>query len=390
MKVLFQSRRNVFTRPGGDSVQLLKTKEWLKKLGIHVEVSVDSQATLDGYDIIHVFNITGQCQTTLLQILNAKKQKKPVVLSSIYWDGSELQSVGNRIVACAFIKEGDFLNFFKYLTTSVLSGSNRQRVLDSITFLKDKLMEKADEDFKTRIALGYRTIQQMCLHLADIILPNSTSEADLLIRNFGIPREKIIVVPNAVGDCFFKPDPNLFVDTYGFEEFVLSVANLGARKNTLALIKALLMEKIPLVLIGASNPKDAYCRLCEKAARRGHTMILGQIPHESPLLASAYGAAKVHALVSWYETPGLSSLEAAVAGCNVVTTDRGSMREYFKHYAWYCDPTDLASIRNAVLEAYYSPRRNNLKLHILNNYTWDKVAKKTLEAYHRVMDSRRS
>ena len=35
-------------------------------------------------------------------------------------------------------------------------------------------------------------------------------------------------------------------------------------------------------------------------------------------------------------------------GCPVVTTDRGSAREYLGEHAYYCDPADPASIRDAV------------------------------------------
>ena len=41
-------------------------------------------------------------------------------------------------------------------------------------------------------------------------------------------------------------------------------------------------------------------------------------------LAEHYARAQVHALVSFRETPGLVSLEAAALGCAVVSTDRGS------------------------------------------------------------------
>ena len=41
---------------------------------------------------------------------------------------------------------------------------------------------------------------------------------------------------------------------------------------------------------------------------------LGASDHDDPLLASAYAAARVFALPSWFETPGLAALEAALAG----------------------------------------------------------------------------
>ena len=68
-------------------------------------------------------------------------------------------------------------------------------------------------------------------------------------------------------------------------------------------------------------------------------------------LRQLYRAASVHACVSWYETPGLVSLEAALSGCKLVVTPGGSTREYFGEDAFYCRPDDAASIRAAVVQA---------------------------------------
>ena len=73
---------------------------------------------------------------------------------------------------------------------------------------------------------------------------------------------------------------------------------------------------------------------------------------QGELLASAYSAAKVHALPSWFETPGLSSLEAGACGTVVVTTDQGSPREYFQDMALYVHPLDDLSLRTALKQAF--------------------------------------
>jgi hypothetical protein len=103
------------------------------------------------------------------------------------------------------------------------------------------------------------------------------------------------------------------------------------------------------------------------------------LPQEE--LASAYAAAKVHALPGWFETPGLSTLEAAAAGCNVVSTDRGLAREYLGEMAWYCDPRSLESIRAAVVAAYEGPRSQALREHVRERYGWKTAAERTLEGY---------
>jgi hypothetical protein len=106
---------------------------------------------------------------------------------------------------------------------------------------------------------------------------------------------------------------------------------------------------------------------------------LDSLPREE--LASAYAAAKVHALPGWFETPGLSTLEAAAAGCNIVTTDRGTAREYFGDLAWYCDPRLVESIRSAVLAAYQAPRADRLRELVRERYSWPRAAESTLEGY---------
>ena len=75
MKVLFQTRTNLFEAPGGDMVQMLKTKEFLEKLGIKVDISLELEPDLTGYDLVHLFNLM-EPQDIYIQMLNAKKQNQ--------------------------------------------------------------------------------------------------------------------------------------------------------------------------------------------------------------------------------------------------------------------------------------------------------------------------
>jgi glycosyltransferase involved in cell wall biosynthesis len=150
----------------------------------------------------------------------------------------------------------------------------------------------------------------------------------------------------------------------------------------LRLIKALKNSNIPLVLIGAANdPK--YLRVCKREANE-QVLFIDHLPQRE--LASAYKVAKAHVLASWYDTPGLVSLEAGLLGCNLISTNRGSAREYFQDLAWYCDPEDMDSIRSATFQAYNSEYNSKLKERILNNFTWEITAQKTVEAYRYLMN----
>src|SRR5690606_1253516 len=169
-----------------------------------------------------------------------------------------------------------------------------------------------------------------------------------------------------------KPEFNKFKDC------ILSVARIEGRKSTLNLIKAV-VDKYPLVLIGNKTKNDpSFIRAVYDAAGPNvHFMC----PIAYDKLPVFYKLARVHALVSWMETPGLSSLEAAAMGTNIVITDKGDTRDYFEQYAFYCDPGDVKSIRDAIDKAYEAPFNNELKEKIYKQYVWEETAKKTLEGY---------
>lgn len=77
MKVLMQTRQNVFDLAGGDTTQLVKTKEALESKGIDVDLSLDLRPDVSGYDVVHLFNLT-RVQETFIQ---SKTPRRPESLS---------------------------------------------------------------------------------------------------------------------------------------------------------------------------------------------------------------------------------------------------------------------------------------------------------------------
>ena len=51
---------------------------------------------------------------------------------------------------------------------------------------------------------------------------------------------------------------------------------------------------------------------------------------------------------SFYETPGLAALEAAVVGIPIVITEQGCTKEYFEENVFYCNPHIEESILNGL------------------------------------------
>ncbi|MBC5810090.1 MAG: glycosyltransferase, partial [Candidatus Eremiobacteraeota bacterium] len=110
-------------------------------------------------------------------------------------------------------------------------------------------------------------------------------------------------------------------------------------------------------------------------------------PGSQSELFTLMSRAAVHAHPSWLESPGLSSLEAAACGMQIVTGDRGSECEYFRSYAHYADPADPDSIRAALGAALAAGRRplGDALEKRLRSFTWRQHAEATLDAYGRAL-----
>jgi len=158
---------------------------------------------------------------------------------------------------------------------------------------------------------------------------------------------------------------------------------LETRKNQLMLLKALEDDDIPIVFAdGGFVCQPQYTELCKRFQRRGRTIYTGRLSSE--LLVSAYHAARVHCLPSWYELPGLVTLEAAQYGCAPVASSWGAITDYMGEYCEYCEPDSPESIRTAVLRAMEQGIKPGAREHAAT-FTWEAAAEQVLRVYEEVL-----
>ena len=122
----------------------------------------------------------------------------------------------------------------------------------------------------------------------------------------------------------------------------------------------------------------------------GSVLFIRGLDHDSALLESAYAAARVLALPSMVEIPGLAALEGGLAGCQLAVTGVGVAREYFGDHAQYLDPQSLASVRETVIDCYNNGGRRNTALqeHVKEHFLWEKVVRANLDGYATILHSR--
>lgn len=357
MRIAFITRSTLYTTPGGDTIQVLQTAKHLRKLGMDVDVLLTNQTiNYKSYNLLHFTNITRPADI----LYHISRSTKPFVVSPVLVDYSEYDRTQRKGIT------GSIFGAFS-------SGSN-EYIKTCARWLKGK------DSLRTKSYLwkGQRKSIREILRRVSLLLPNSEAEYTRLVNDYGIPAS-YSVVPNGVDTSFFHSGDEDQKD----EKLVLCAARIEGIKNQLNLIRALNNTSYTLLLIGSAAPnQQAYSRFCRKIA--SHNIVFREhVPQEA--LLAYYQKAKVHALPSWFETCGLSSLEAAAAGCNVTITDKGYTREYFGSDAFYCDPANPASIYAAVEAASKNPVKNNLQEKIRNQFTWQKAAEITARAYQKAI-----
>lgn len=205
---------------------------------------------------------------------------------------------------------------------------------------------------------GYTEGVAQTLQLADVLFPVTMSEAQqcwLLA-----PRAKVHVVPMGVDIPPTAPQPP--------GDYVLCIGRIEPHKNQLLLARACLMLGVGLVLIGARGDT----RYANYLTEYENVSWRGDVTDEAKygLLACA----RVHALPSFFENPGLVHGEAALLGVPAVMGNRGCEPEFYGAGGIYCDPTSVDDIASAIVEAWGRPRGQWAYVP-----TWEEAARKALQ-----------
>ena len=341
--VVVHAPSHVFQAPGGGENQLVQTALAVDSIGVPVRPFCPWRDQLAGARLLHVFGMSRE-GLELARVARAKGV--PVVLSPICWyDPRALAALANGPIEAA----------------RALAGWAVRRALPR-----------------------YPSWRRQLLATASAVLPNSYAESRQLVMLFGVDREAIHVVPNGVDPAFADASPAAFREWFGPEEFVLYVGRVEPRKNVRGLIEACSAIGRHVVVIGNPPPGHRdYLRDCRIVGGNRMTW-MAALPHNAPMLASAYAAARVFALPSWFETPGLAALEAALVGQAVVITPYGCTREYFGDRALYARPDRPKELAHSLETAWRIGPDPALAEHVAANFLWSDVARQTVEVYDQV------
>lgn len=238
--------------------------------------------------------------------------------------------------------------------------------------------------------------------VADAIIINSLSLRSEIDKHLDVDPRKLRLIYEAVDHDLFKPGDSgaarARIASHGITKpFVLFVSSLWPYKNCDGLLRAwaLARAKLPdhqLAIVGPGRNEKYVAQLHDLAAEVGITedvVFVGGVPLEETV--SFYRAADAFVYPSFNETFGLPILEAMACGCPVVTSDTTAMPETAGGAAVLCDPSDPASIADAIVEATAEgrDRLRDAGLKRAGQFTWGATATSTLDVYREVAERRR-
>ena len=353
LRVLMRNRANAYVQRGGDTVLMERLAQSLRALGHTVDIDLQGRANVKEYDLVHLFNfVTNQVTQNFAE--RCVEAQVPYVVTALNEDWPVFF---NQMAA-----------YFTALKCYVESNQRPE--------LWPQLAAAATSVEPCRFIDNSWTAKH-----AAALFATGQAEAQTLARHYPGARVEVIHLGHEVVD--FDDHGEMFERQYGMRNFVLSVARIELRKNQLMLLKALEDWPYPVVLAGGGfTYQPEYEELCRKFRRSGRTIVLPYL--EPKMLASAFAAAKVHALPSWFELPGLVSLEAAHYGANIVAANQGTLPDYLGAFVKYCAPDSPESIRNAVLTAYDTAKSDEGK-RLAAEFTWDRTARETSRLYLSVL-----
>ena len=239
----------------------------------------------------------------------------------------------------------------------------------------------------------------MLTYEANEVIVNSNYMKSEVQRLFGLPFEKINVVPNGVNlNKFTGMDRDYsFRRKYAMdnEKIILFMGRLVYEKGVQNLIAA--MPKVlasyhdaKLVIAGKGGMLDELKAQADYLGISNKVYFAGYMNGKD--VERMYKAADIAVFPSTYEPFGIVALEGMLAERPIVVSDAGGLGEIVEHRVTgmksYCGNPN--SIADSILELLFNPELcdnivKNAKIKVKENYNWQKIAQDTHFTYQKAI-----
>ena len=258
--------------------------------------------------------------------------------------------------------------------------TNVPRTANIVTTIHDTIPERFPAAFPTHER--DRAVKQAALHRADRVICVSESTRRDLLEFYDVDPDRVSVVLLGASLAPAAEGPMEIGAPY-----FLHVGGRYEYKNFDGLLKAFgeaRLHKTHKLVTFTSAPLTASERAVMEKAGVPQSAVV-RATGDDRTLARYYAGAEALVFPSMYEGFGIPLLEAMRCGCPIVTSNTSSMPEVAGEAAIYCDPRDIKSISDALLQVASSP---TTKARLVANgrkradhFSWDRCAAETHNVY---------
>lgn len=350
-------------------------------------------------------------ENVLRQLLNIDKEN----YYHVYWSGDNYDKFNNEENSKVIMTSRKHKRFFQQ---SYFPNNIRKEKIDLFHVPQNGIGLSENVTCKTMITIhdlipyimpetvgrGYlmeflKAVPPIIERCDGILTVSNWSKKDIL-KFFPVDENKIFVTPLAADSkykvldkekCKHIVEKNLNIK----KPYILYIGGFSPRKNVRSLIMAFakickeINQECQLVIVGSlKDDGNALKALTERLRIDSKVVFTGFV--EEDMLPYLYNGAEVFVYPSFYEGFGLPPLESMSCGTPVITSNVSSIPEVVQDAGILIDPYDTSNLINALGNLI---NNDNLKKELSSKgllkaaeFSWDRTAVQTLEAYKTVYE----
>jgi glycosyltransferase involved in cell wall biosynthesis len=287
-------------------------------------------------------------------------------------------------------QKGDVLHHFGYLPLALIRLAKKNGLKVVITLLLTETCNRTNRELFFRKLLirgalaaplpagvkealpwrAYREVDRMIVGLE--------VERRILKDCYGIPGDRISVIPSGLSDAFLnaKPGPRI-------EEHLICQGRIGPTKRAIELAQLARTAQVPVLFVGKPFDFDGdYWRQFSRLIDNRYVLHDPNVASEAALV-ERLGRSRGYVLLSRFENWCLAAHEAAACGLPLLLPDQPWARERFGRQASYFprgSDGDAGALRKFFQE---SP---DLAAPKVRNHSWAEVAAMMRDVYQELLN----
>ncbi len=265
---------------------------------------------------------------------------------------------------------------------------------DRIVTIHDILFETHPQFFTKAERMRNRLLVRITASSATQIHAGSEYTREQLTERYGIPKERMHIVPSGVSMKEFNPDGKaeskaIIQKKFDVTDYLLTVGRLEPRKNHLGLLQAYkealaIRPDLPqLVIVGQRDfGFEALLTMLNQKPFNTHVRLIEAA--DQGMLSHLYRAASLFVYPSYAEGFGIPPLEAMASGVPVITSNSTALKETTTGATIQIDPKNSEELTAAILKVLGDSALQasliDCGIQRIQEWTWKQSAERYIKA----------